>query len=71
MARAKGLALPDDLLDKTVKVCHGMPGEMKPSMLQDLEACCRLEIDWLNGQVVKLGRELGVKSSENAAVALR
>ena len=68
VARAKGVALPDDLLDKTLKAYRGMPDAMKPSMLHDLEAGRRLELDWLNGQVVKLGRELGVATPENAAV---
>ncbi|MCK5274005.1 MAG: 2-dehydropantoate 2-reductase, partial [Alphaproteobacteria bacterium] len=34
--------------------------EMKASMLGDLERGNRLELEWLTGAVVRLGRELGV-----------
>jgi 2-dehydropantoate 2-reductase len=37
-------------------------------MLHDLEAGRRLELDWLAGKVVALGRELGVPTPANAAV---
>ena len=37
-------------------------------MQLDLERGKRLELDWLNGEVVRLGEELGVETPENAAV---
>ena len=37
-------------------------------MLHDLERGNRLELDWLAGYVVKLGRELGVATPANDAV---
>jgi 2-dehydropantoate 2-reductase len=37
-------------------------------MQLDLERGRRLELEWLNGEVVRLGRELGVATPENAAV---
>ena len=37
-------------------------------MLVDLEAGRRLELDWLNGEVVRLGKELGVETPVNAEV---
>ena len=44
-----------------------MPENMKSSMLQDLEAGKRLELDWLTGAIVRLGRERGVATPLAAA----
>ncbi|MGF1611165.1 MAG: ketopantoate reductase family protein [Kiloniellales bacterium] len=68
VGRAKGVALAPDTEDKTLAMIAGLPAEMKPSMLLDLEAGRRLELDWLTGAVVRLGRELGVATPESAAV---
>ena len=68
VGRARGIALAPDQEAKTLAVYGRMPAEMKPSMLHDLEAGRRLEVDWLNGEVVRLGRELGIETPANAAV---
>jgi 2-dehydropantoate 2-reductase len=60
VARAKGIALPDDFVERTLARCDRLPYEMKSSMLQDLERGRRLELPWLSGALVRLGRELGV-----------
>jgi 2-dehydropantoate 2-reductase len=41
---------------------------MKASMFHDLEAGNRLELDWLTGKVVSLGKELGVPTPASEAV---
>jgi 2-dehydropantoate 2-reductase len=41
---------------------------MKASMLHDLERGNRLELDWLAGRVVELGRVLGVAVPANTGV---
>ena len=41
---------------------------MKSSMLHDLEAGRRLELDWLTGAVVRLGAERGVATPASAEV---
>ena len=43
-------------------------GKMKSSMLQDLERGRKTEIDFLNGYIVKKGREVGVPTPVNEAV---
>ncbi|HEY6005662.1 MAG TPA: 2-dehydropantoate 2-reductase [Anaeromyxobacter sp.] len=43
-------------------------GDVKPSMLQDFERGRATEIDWVNGHVVSLGRQLGVAAPVNAAI---
>lgn len=60
VGRARGARLEDGIEDKQVAFAEGLPGEMKASMLGDLERGNRLELEWLTGAVVRLGRELGV-----------
>ncbi len=68
LARAKGVTLPPDFLDTRMKFADTAPPGMKASLLHDLERGNRIEIDWLAGKVVALGRELGVPTPANAAV---
>ncbi len=61
VAAAQGTTLdadPEELIDHAAKpeVAYGH----KASMLQDLEARRQTEIDFLNGGIARLGRELGV-----------
>ena len=66
VGRAKGIALADDLAERTLE--QGLDIGAKPSMLVDLENGRRLELEWLNGEIVRLGRELGVETPANAEV---
>ncbi|MEI9952830.1 MAG: 2-dehydropantoate 2-reductase [Pseudomonadota bacterium] len=43
-------------------------GDLKASMLQDIERRRPTEIDFINGYVVDLGRQLGVSTPANAAI---
>ena len=60
VGRAKGVALPADALEKILDFTGHAPPAMKPSMALDLERGNRLELPWLGGKVVELGRQLGV-----------
>jgi 2-dehydropantoate 2-reductase len=60
VGRARGVSLPDDALDRMLAFNAGAPPAMKPSMALDLERGNRLELPWLGGKVVELGRQLGV-----------
>jgi 2-dehydropantoate 2-reductase len=60
VARARGVRLDDDLVEKLMKFAEGLPDDMKSSMLGDLERGARLELPWLSGTVAKLGSSLGV-----------
>ena len=40
-------------------------GEGKPSLLQDIEKKRLTEVDFLNGYIVKKGKEVGVKTPLN------
>jgi 2-dehydropantoate 2-reductase len=54
------VALPAELVESTKKMIAGFPPGSKSSMLEDLERGRRLELPWLSGAVVRLGREAGV-----------
>jgi 2-dehydropantoate 2-reductase len=60
VGRAKGIALPANALEKIVEFNAHAPPAMKASMALDLDRGNRLELPWLGGKVVQLGRQLGV-----------
>ncbi len=60
VGRAKGVNLPADLMDTTLAMIQSFPANAKSSMLEDLERGRRLELPWLSGAVVRIGREVGV-----------
>lgn len=69
VGRAKDVALAQDLADERLAFAvKTLPEHMKASMAHDLERGNRLELDWLNGKVVELGRKLGVPTPANAAI---
>jgi 2-dehydropantoate 2-reductase len=68
VGQAKGVTFPPGFLEEQIKFAHTTPYDFKASMLHDLEAGRRLELDWLAGKVTKLGRELGVPTPANEAV---
>lgn len=55
VGRARGVALAPDLVERTLALSEGFAPETRPSMLVDLEAGRRLELEALNGAVVRLG----------------
>jgi len=67
VGRAKGVALPENFAEERMKFADTTPPGFKASLLHDLERGNRLEVDWLAGRVVALGRELGVPTPMNAA----
>ncbi len=60
VGRARGVKLAPDLEERIAKTMRGFPPEMMPSMAVDLLRGNRLELPWLAGKVVALGRELNV-----------
>jgi 2-dehydropantoate 2-reductase len=47
-------------MESTMALMMGFPHGSKSSQLEDLERGRRLELPWLSGAVVRLGREVGV-----------
>ena len=68
VGRAKGVAIPPDFAEERMTFALTAPKTMKASMVHDLERGNRIEIDWLAGTVVKLGREAGEPTPANQAV---
>jgi 2-dehydropantoate 2-reductase len=60
VGRARGVALPADAIERVLQFIANAPPAMKASMALDLERGNRLELPWLGGKVVELGRQLGV-----------
>ena len=68
VGRAHGVNLPEDYAEQRLKFADGLPADMTSSMAHDLERGNRLEVDWLSGGVVKLGKDKGVPTPANRAV---
>ncbi|MDQ2954406.1 MAG: 2-dehydropantoate 2-reductase, partial [Pseudomonadota bacterium] len=68
VGKASGVALPADFPHELERSVASFPPNMKASMANDLDSGNRLELDWLAGKVVALGRELGVPIPANEAV---
>ena len=62
VGRAKNISLPADALSKVLDFIGHAPPAMKASMALDLERGNRLELPWLSGKVVELGRDLGIST---------
>ena len=68
VGRAKGAALDEHFAEDRLRFAETLPAGMKASMLQDLERGNRLELEWLSGAVLELGRALGIATPANAAI---
>jgi 2-dehydropantoate 2-reductase len=60
LGRALGVKLPPDMQARMEKATRNFPPTMMPSMAVDLLHGGRLELPWLAGKVVALGKELGM-----------
>ena len=67
VARALGIELHDDPR-KMVQAGANAPGKHKASMLQDVEAGRRTEVDFMNGAIVQCGEKAGVPTPLNKAL---
>ena len=68
VGRAAGVAFPDDFPAELERTAAAFPPTMRASMANDLEAGNRLELDWLAGKVVALGRRYNVPTPGHTAV---
>ena len=67
VAKACGVTLPADLLEKTLGLAAGMPNQQS-STSQDLARGKPSEIDFLNGFIVRKGAEHGIPTPTNQAL---
>ncbi len=68
VAKAKSIPLADAVVAERLALIDKMPGGMRASMAHDLAHGRRLELPWLSGAVVRLGRELGIPTPANSFV---
>jgi 2-dehydropantoate 2-reductase len=69
VGRAHGVDLPEDYADVRLALADDVSPAMTSSMHHDLERGNRLEVRWLAGAVVELGRAAGVPTPLNRAIA--
>ncbi len=60
IADARKIELPDDIVEKTIKLIEGFSYETKTSMLVDRELGKKMEVDIFTAYVHQAGHELGI-----------
>jgi len=68
VGRAHGVRLPENYADERLAFIDTVPSTMTSSMHHDLEKGNKLEVAWLSGGVVELGRAVQVPTPMNHAV---
>jgi 2-dehydropantoate 2-reductase len=68
VGRALGVNLPENYADDRLQFADSLPGTMDSSLHHDLKNGNRLEVEWLAGGVVQLGKKVGVPTPCNRAV---
>ena len=68
VGQKSGAKVPSSWIDDRMTFSDAAPPGMKASMLHDLEAGNRLELDWLTGKVIALGKQYGVPTPASDAV---
>lgn len=68
VGRALGVNLPADYADDRLKFADSLPATMESSLHHDLKNGNKLEVEWLAGGVVQLGKKAGVATPCNRAV---
>ena len=68
VGRAEGVAIPDAMVRDRLDNIRNSPPTVMASMAHDLLRGNRLELPWLAGKVVALGRKHGIPTPSNAAI---
>ena len=68
VARASGVDLPEGCVDQSMDFFSSVEPSVRGSMYYDLAAGRRLELEVLNGTVVRLGSEYGIPTPINFAI---
>jgi 2-dehydropantoate 2-reductase len=68
VGRAAGVQFSPDFAAELERAVAAIPPTMKASMANDLDVGNRLELDWLSGKVVALGRKYAIATPGHEAV---
>jgi 2-dehydropantoate 2-reductase len=69
VGRSHGVKVPEDWAENRLAFADGLPAEMTSSMHMDFDRGGRLEVPWLSGGVVALGKAVNVSTPLNRAAA--
>jgi 2-dehydropantoate 2-reductase len=65
VGRAEGVRFPPDTIERQLAFLRGLGPDHRPSMAVDLMQGNRLELTWLAGKVVELGRRYAIPTPIN------
>lgn len=68
IAKAEGVCNTESMINETIAHLHTMIPEGKTSMLQDVEAGRKTEVEMFAGTVIKLGKEFGIPTPYNKII---
>ena len=68
IAKAEGVRNTESMINDTIEHLHTMIPEGKTSMLQDVEAGRKTEVEMFAGTVIKLGKEFGIPTPYNKII---
>lgn len=68
IAKAEGVRNTKSMINETIEHLHTMIPEGKTSMLQDVEAGRKTEVEMFAGTVIKLGKEFGIPTPYNKII---
>ena len=68
LARARGVNLPEDSVEKALASVDGLPDEATSSMQRDIAAGKPSELESQNGAVVRMAHEAGVKAPTHESI---
>lgn len=68
VGRARDVRLPADIVERLVAFLRALPPNHMASMANDVIRGNRLELPWLSGKVVALGRGCGISTPVNAFI---
>jgi 2-dehydropantoate 2-reductase len=68
VARAEGVPVASDVVDRIIPYVEGIPGSMRSSLLIDLQAGKRIEVEALQGALIRRAARLGVPAPITATL---
>jgi 2-dehydropantoate 2-reductase len=68
VARAEGVALPDDLVERTLTNIAGLPPNLYSSLYDDLRAGRRMEVEALQAELSRRAEGAGVPAPATSAL---
>ncbi len=71
VAKAKGIDIGDDMIPGVFEIVGKLAKDGMTSMLQDVTAGRKTEVDMLAGQLIKMGKELGIPTPVNEVLFLQ